>query len=196
MEDLIINNIPPPGIPDSYFIRDKNIPMTKEEIRTLTITKARILPGSIVYDIGAGTGSISVEASLRASKGKVFSIEKNPAGIGIIQKNLEKFRIKNCKVIEGEAPGCLEGLPEAHRIIIGGSGGKIKEIISFCKGKLANNGILVLNSVTLKTLGNALESLQDQNPDVIQVLVSRLDGKTGILKGQNPVFIITVKINK
>ena len=109
------------GIADTEFIRG-NIPMTKEEVRILTLAKAKIKADDIIIDIGAGTGSLSIEAALLAPKGKVFALEKNLEGIDLIKKNAEKFQANNITVINAYAPEGMADLPQADVIFIGGSG--------------------------------------------------------------------------
>lgn len=182
-----------PGIPDKHFVKD-NIPMTKEEIRVITLSKANIREDSIIYDIGAGAGSITVEAAILADKGRVFSIEKEKERAEIIKDNVKKFELKNVEVIEGEAPEALENLPKADRVIIGGSGGKLKKILSACHGKMDKNGVIVVNAVTLDTLHDAVTGLEDlgYTVDITQVAVTKIGdlGKNRIMRGINPVFII------
>jgi precorrin-6Y C5,15-methyltransferase (decarboxylating) len=181
-----------PGIPDGFFERE-GTPMTKEEIRAVTISKARIEEDSVIYDIGAGAGSISVEAALLAKKGKVFSIEKNLDRVKIIEKNMKKFGLLNMKVVEGEAPNALLKLPRANRIIIGGSGGKIGEILHACAKKLEEGGIIIINAVTIDTLQASISALEDLGFDygITQVLISRVENK--VMKALNPVSIIDAK---
>ena len=99
------------GIKDEDFVRGK-VPMTKEEIRILTLVKARITPDTVVYDVGAGTGSISIEAARMAPQGHVYAIEKNPDGIALIAENAKKFGAENITIVEGTAPDALADLPE------------------------------------------------------------------------------------
>lgn len=182
-----------PGIPDEYFHRE-SVPMTKEEIRAITVSKARIKEDSIVYDIGAGTGSISIEAAVLAKKGRVYAVEKDASRRGVIEKNVSKFRLKNIEIINGDAPRVLEGLPEADRIIVGGSGGAIGEILMKCSKKLARNGIIIVNAITLETLNSAVSVLENLkfNLDITQVSIAKMRklGKGRALEALNPVFII------
>jgi cobalt-precorrin-6B (C15)-methyltransferase len=109
------------GIADEEFIR-QDVPMTKQEIRILSLVKAQIAPDAVVYDIGAGTGSLSIEAARLAPKGEVYAIERSSAGINLIRANAANFGVTNMQVIQAEAPDGLAGLPEADAILIGGSG--------------------------------------------------------------------------
>jgi precorrin-6Y C5,15-methyltransferase (decarboxylating) len=175
------------GMPDENFTDGA---MTKQEIRAITLSKAGICEKSIVYDIGAGAGSISIEAALLAKKGKVFSIERDPLRLEAIRKNAEKFKLLNIEMILGEAPRAIYGLPQADAIIIGGSGGKIKEILEACERKLDKKGKIVVNAIKKQTLKNAIEKLRDMKFDfgITEVKVTRIkDGKRTEL---NPVCII------
>ena len=127
------------GIADTEFIRG-NIPMTKEEVRILTLAKAKIKADDIIIDIGAGTGSLSIEAALLATKGKVFALEKNLEGIDLIKKNAEKFQANNITVINAYAPEGMADLPQADVIFIGGSGKNLQAIID-----AKESGILPIN---------------------------------------------------
>lgn len=180
-------NFATPGIPDKLFSRG-SAPMTKEEIRVITLAKARIKQHSTVYDIGAGTGSISVEAALLAKNGKVFAIEKNSDRISLIRKNIKKFRVSNAEVVEGEAPEVLKSLPSADRIIVGGSGGKIRGILMKCDEKLRRGGRVVINAVKSETLRTSIDVLKKLNYNfgITQVSVNRVEAA----KALNTIFII------
>ena len=106
-----------PGIEDEQFIRG-DVPMTKQEIRILTIAKAHIRPDSVVWDVGAGTGSISIEAALLAKEGHVYAVERNPEGIRLIGANAAKFGVKNLTAVESEAPQGLSELPPCDAAIL------------------------------------------------------------------------------
>ena len=165
------------GIDDSEFIRGK-VPMTKLEVRILTLTKARIAPSDIVYDIGAGTGSISIEAARIAHEGKVFAIERNPAGISLIKENMKKFQVENIEVVSGEAPGALAGLPNCDAVIIGGSGRNLDDILDIVHERLKVGGRVILNCITIQTISSCLEYLRAHKDEfdyeAIQVQVNRL----------------------
>ncbi len=185
-----------PGIPDSHFIRDK-APMTKEEVRAVTLSKARIMEDSIIYDIGAGSGSISIEAAIIAKNGRVYSIEKQAKRLSVIRANIKNFGILNINPILGEAPDALEDLPEANRIIIGGSGGRLEEILLKCSEKLIKDGVVVINAITLDTLNEACRVLDEMGFEfkITQVSISRARtaGKQRLMTAMNPVFIIDAR---
>ena len=190
-------NFSTPGIPDQYFVRGK-VPMTKEEVRAVTLGKARLTKDSIVYDIGAGTGSISIEAALLAPWGRVVAIEKNPEGISLIEENRQRFGVDNLEIIAGDASIALEKLPAAHRIIIGGSGGFLKKILQQSKEKLLPRGRVVLNCIALESLFNSLEILEElgfEEIEVSQVSIARAEKVAGLrmMKGLNPIYIVAAE---
>lgn len=184
------------GIEDNEFIRGK-VPMTKQEVRILTLIKARISPADVVYDIGAGTGSISIEAARIANKGKVFAIERNPEGISLIRENLKKFQVDNVEVVSGEAPGALAGLPDCDAVIIGGSGRSLDGILDVVHERLKVGGRAVLNCITIQTIASCLEYLRSHSTDfdyeAIQVQVNRLKavGPYDMADAINPIYIVT-----
>ena len=183
------------NIPDSEFIRGK-VPMTKEEIRILTIAKANICPEDVVLDVGAGTGSLSCEAALHAYNGQVYAIERKAEGIELIKANTEKLGIGNIKVIEAEAPEGMEQLPKLNVAIIGGSGSKLAPILDKIDGLLVTGGRIVLNCITIQTLSQCLEYMrqrEDYEYAAVQVQVSRWKqvGPYDMAEAMNPIFIVT-----
>ena len=183
------------NIPDSEFIRGK-VPMTKEEIRILTIAKANICPEDVVLDVGAGTGSLSCEAALHAYNGQVYAIEREAEGIELIKANTEKLGIGNIKVIEAEAPEGMEQLPKLNVAIIGGSGSKLAPILDKIDGLLVTGGRIVLNCITIQTLSQCLEYMrqrEDYEYAAVQVQVSRWKqvGPYDMAEAMNPIFIVT-----
>ena len=184
------------GLPDAAFVRGK-VPMTKQEIRILTLVKAQIGPRDIVYDIGAGTGSLSIEAARLAPEGHVYAVERKEEAIRLIEANGERFGLENLSVIEAEAPAGLENLPLADAVLIGGSGGHLASILDCVAGKMREGGRLVLNCITVQTLAAALDYLHAHETvyryEAVQVQVSRLRrvGPYDMADAQNPVYIIT-----
>lgn len=182
-----------PGIPDEFFIRGR-VPMTKEEIRVVTLAKARLFSGMTVWDVGSGTGSIAVEAARLVPGGQVYAVEKSVEGLELIEKNILHFGLENITVIPGEAPEALKKLPSPHRVIIGGSGGRFVEIISLLEDKLLPGGRVVLNAVTLETVAVALDRLcRPWRTEIVQLAVARGEkvGKSHLMRALNPVYIIT-----
>ena len=184
------------GIADEEFFR-QDVPMTKQEIRILSLVKAQIAPDAVVYDIGAGTGSISIEAARLAPQGQVYAIERSSEGIGLIRANAANFAVKNVTVIQAEAPEGLADLPEADAILIGGSGGNLQEILTEVTPKLKASGRLVLNCITVQTLMQCIEFMREHSDtyiyEAIQVQVTRLQqvGTYDMAKANNPIYIVT-----
>lgn len=185
----------PLGIPDEEFIRGK-VPMTKQEIRILTIAKARIKPDSVICDVGAGTGSISIEAACQAKDGMVYAIERNPDGVELINKNAQKFGVYNLKVIEAYAPEGFDELPMLDAAIIGGSGSNLPSILDTIDKKLNTGGRIVMNCITIQTIAQCLEYMrkrEDYTYEAVQVQVSQLEqvGRYDMAKANNPIYIVT-----
>ncbi|OFI06704.1 putative cobalt-precorrin-6Y C(15)-methyltransferase [Clostridium acetireducens DSM 10703] len=182
-------------IKDEEFIRGQ-VPMTKEEIRILTIAKLGIKENSKVLDVGAGTGSISIQIAKMFKNVEVFAIEKEEEAVGLIHKNKEKFNIDNLSIIKGEAIEVSENINEKFdSIFIGGSKGNIKDIIDIYNKKLNVNGKMVMNFITLSNLEKALSKLEELGYKVecIQVSISKFIGKSLMAKANNPVFILSAE---
>ncbi len=185
-----------PGIPDENFLREAHIPITKEEIRAIQISKARICPGYVIYDVGCGSGSLSVEAALQVGQaGKVYSIDVNLDAINLTRKNLSKFSITNASVIHGNAKDKLFDLPTSDVIFIGGTGIDTTKIIEICYRKLKQGGRIVMGIILLETLFNALNTINRlfASIDITQVIISKnrqLSIGTMMLS-RNPITIIS-----
>jgi len=186
-----------PGIPDDLFERVEDVPITKEEVRTIQISKARLSPGQIVYDVGCGSGSISIEAAHQVGpSGKVFSIDIDPNAVELTKKNLSKFQIPNVSVILGNAIQKINELPIADAIFIGGTGGETSEIVKLCESKLKQGGRIVIGTILVETLYsvlNVIEKLKFSSIDIIQVTISKSKKtSTGTMfLARNPVTIIS-----
>lgn len=185
------------GIEDEKFIRG-NVPMTKQEIRILTIAKADIGAEDYVVDIGAGTGSLSIEAAKIAENGCVYAIDKDPEAIDLITQNAEKFSVENIVTINGEAPEALEQVKKIDVALVGGSGGLIDEILTTVDAKLKIGGRIVLNFITVQSLASCLNWLKSHNNykyEAIQVQINRLQnlGFYDMARAINPVHIVTAK---
>ena len=182
------------GIPDEEFIRGK-APMTKEEVRSVSLSKLRLTEDSICCDVGAGTGCVSVEMALRADQGQVFAIEKKEEAAALLEENKQKFAVDNLEIIKGEAPQALENLPAPTHAFIGGSSGNLKEIVALLLGKNPQVRI-VINCITLETISEALDVLKEydfQQREVVQLAASRSKeiGRYHLMMGENPIYIIT-----
>ncbi|MBQ1336201.1 MAG: precorrin-6Y C5,15-methyltransferase (decarboxylating) subunit CbiT, partial [Selenomonadaceae bacterium] len=139
------------GIDDGEFIRG-TVPMTKQEIRILTLAKAHLEHDSVIYDVGAGTGSLSIEAALQSPDGHVYAVERNPEGVRLIRENARKFQAENITILQAEAPDGMEDLPECDTVLIGGSGGNLVRLFDALDAKLRRGGRIILNCITVQTI--------------------------------------------
>lgn len=188
------------GIADEEFFRG-DIPMTKAEVRAVTLAKLAVSPGDICYDIGAGTGSVTVEMALAAYGGQVFAIEQKGEAIALIEENCRRFHIGNVTPILGQAPAALatlealEKLPAADVVFIGGSGGRMKEILEYVTARNPRVRIAI-NAIALENLASSLELLTALGLpaiEVIQVSVAKANkvAELHMMMAQNPIFIIS-----
>ncbi len=171
--------------------------MTKEEIRALTISKARIREGDFIADIGSGTGSITVEAALQVGpKGRVYAIDNEDEAVKLTRTNCERFGVQNLvEIIHGTAPEAIHNLPEMDVMIIGGGSSELKEIVDASMKKLKPGGHMVLNSILVETSYNALQSFKSAGLKDIEVInVSIATGKKmgwgTMLLARNPINIV------
>ena len=179
---------------DEELIRG-SVPMTKEEVRTVSIAKLKLTKNAVIYDVGAGTGSVSIEAALQGENLRVYAIEKNPEGAELIRKNMQKFRTDQIQVIEGVAPEALEALEMPTHAFIGGSTGQLKEIIQCIKKKNPDVRI-VINAISLETVKEAMEAMEEgllADPEIIQLNVAKSKklGRYHMMTGLNPIYIIS-----
>ncbi|MDR0523071.1 MAG: precorrin-6A reductase [Candidatus Methanoplasma sp.] len=179
-------------IPDGEFARG-DAPMTKSEVRALSVAKLRLRRDSVVYDVGAGTGSVSVEAALAAPEGAVYSVEREEEAASLIEENARRFSAPNVHAVRGEAPAALEGLPAPTHAFIGGSSGNMREILEDVTSKNPRARI-VINSVTLETLSEAISCIREMGlseEETISVSVSRSKrvGRYHFMNAQNTVYI-------
>ncbi|MDE7478012.1 MAG: precorrin-6Y C5,15-methyltransferase (decarboxylating) subunit CbiT, partial [Lachnospiraceae bacterium] len=181
------------GIADGQFIRGK-IPMTKEEIREVSICKLRLGEKAVVYDIGSGTGSVAIEMAGISDDIQVYAVEQNREAVSLIEKNKKKFELQNVTVVESIAPEGLAGLPMATHAFIGGSGGRLKEILASLR-QMNPNMRVVINAVSMETICELREilSMDDRikEEEVVQLQVSRVKkaGSHHLMQSDNPVWI-------
>ncbi len=188
-----------PGIPDQRFLRGR-VPMTKEAVRTLAVSKLQLRQDSIVWDVGAGTGSVSVACSLVARLGRVYAVERNAEAVAFIRENKAAFGVSNLQIVAGSAPQVLSDLPAPDCVFVGGSSGAMRAILEQAIAKNAGVHIAV-TAVSLETLTDCLSCFQVlnlRNIDVMQVTSaqSQTYGSHHIMKGQNPVWILSAEGKK
>jgi cobalt-precorrin-6B (C15)-methyltransferase len=190
-------NYKTPGIPDEFFERTEKVPITKEEVRTIQLSKARLTPGQTIFDIGCGSGSITIEAAIQVENtGRVIAIDYDSKAIELTKKNIEKFGVSNVSVIFGNAKEKILELGIADVIFIGGTGGDTKEIVELCQDKLKSGGRIVIGTILIETLYsvlNILEKLQFNSVDITQVTISKSKKTTKgtMMLARNPVTIIS-----
>ena len=182
------------GIPDSEFLRGK-VPMTKEEVRTVSLSKLRLTEDAVCYDIGAGTGSVSIEMALRAAQGRVYAIEKKEEAVELLKANRQKFAADNLEILQETAPAGLEALPAPTHAFIGGSSGNLREILKVLTDKNPKVRI-VINCITLETITEALEAVRElgfEETEIVQLSAARAKelGRYHMMMGENPIYIIT-----
>ena len=190
-------NYKTPGIPDEHFERAEKVPITKEEVRTIQLSKARLKPGQTVYDIGCGSGSISVEAGIQIeSSGKVIAIDYDENAVELTKKNLKKFNLLNVSVHFGNAKEKISDLEMADVIFIGGTGGDTSDIVKLSENKLKTGGRIVIGIILIETLYSVLQildTLKFDSVDITQVTISKSRKTTTgtMMLARNPVTIIS-----
>ena len=190
-------NAKTPGIPDELFDRDENVPITKEEVRVVQISKARLKPGMIVYDIGCGSGSISVEAAHQVEEsGHVHAVDYDAKAVELTKKNLEKFSLANVSVILGNAKEKISELPNADAVFIGGTGTDTNEIMHICQDKLKSGGRIVIGMILIETIFSVLSSIKEldfDSVDITQVTISKSRKTTTgtMMLARNPVTVLS-----
>ena len=180
---------------DEWFIRGE-IPMTKSEVRAVSVSRLELQTNSIVYDIGAGTGSVSVEAALKVPEGHVYAFEQKEEGCALIRANAEKAGVKNLTVVPGKAPESLYGYPAPDRVFLGGSSGNMEEILDLVT-ELNPAVQLVINVIALESLSQAMEWFRKKGwePEVVCMQVSRAAkrGPYHMMQAQNPIYILAAQ---
>ena len=190
--DPVVRPFNSPGLPDGAFLRG-DVPMTKEEVRTLAITKLRLEEDNVVWDVGAGTGSVSVECALACPAGQVYAVEKKEEALALLAENKARFHTNNLVVVPGTAPAALEDLPAPHRVFLGGTSGELEEILNiiFRKNPVAR---VVCTAVTLETVAEAARLFASlEGADMVQVSATRTRqaGRYHLMDAQNPVWIFS-----
>lgn len=182
------------GLADELFTRSK-VPMTKQEVRSVSMSKLMPKATDKIYDIGAGTGSCSVELALLANKGQVWAFERNPEAVALIHKNKYLFGIENLEVIAGEALENIKNMPAPDCVFVGGSGGDLCEMLDIIYAKNSDCRV-VINAITIETLAEVADYYkkhQDYSLEIVNVCVarSRKLGSYNLMMAQNPVYVMT-----
>ena len=188
------------GLPDDAFEqrRPNKGQITKREVRAVSLYSMGLRPDSVVWDIGAGTGSVSVEADLIANRGQVFSIERDTDSLPLLEANVAQWGAENIHIVAGEAPGALEDLPSPDSVFVGGSGGNLPQILEYSVSRLNPDGTIVVNLAVLERTNSAFHRLKSLGLTAEMVMVHAARGKempddTMRLESLNPVFILTGK---
>ena len=193
VENFDLPQLRAPGFPDESFIRSE-VPMTKQEVRAAVLAKLAVRPEDILWDVGAGTGSVSVELALAAPRGRVYAVECRPEGCALIKANREKFRTRNLVLVEGLAPAALSDLPAPDAVFIGGSKGSLAAIVDAALDKNPDARICV-SAIALESLSAAVAALtaKGRTVQVSQIAVSRARAVGGLhlMMAQNPIYLIT-----
>jgi len=182
------------GMPETLFHHEKGL-ITKPEVRAVSLSKLKLMSDHILWDLGAGSGSISIEAHCFIKTGQIIAVEKNRNRIKDIEANKRKFNVDILKVVHAELPDGLENLPVPERVFIGGGGKNLAELIERSASFMKKGGRMVVNTVLLGSVSSVLEKLEELNfnTEIVQLQVSRGHPMPWnlMLKGQNPVFIIS-----
>ncbi len=185
-----------PGIPDDLFEQLPGIPLSKREVRLLLICALRLKPDTLLWDIGAGTGTITVETALLCPLGQIIAVERDEDVANLIRSNCDRFGVNNVQVVEGSAPECLKNLPQPPQRVYIGGGRQIKEILQEVWRYLQPTGRVVATASNLESLYALCEgfaTLQARNLEVIQSAVNRLEkrGNHQTFAAVNPIFILS-----
>jgi cobalt-precorrin-6B (C15)-methyltransferase len=184
-----------PGIPDDLFERAEEVPITKEDIRTIAISKLRLKDSHSAIDVGCGSGSITVELCLQ-TKGKVYAIDFDEKAVELTKKNLQKFGVKAEEVMLAKAQDVLPKLPQVDAIIVGGTWGDAKQVIELALGRLKKGGRIVIDTILIETMYQALAAVNEielNEIDITQITISKARKVTTgtMMLARNPVMIIS-----
>ena len=185
-----------PGIPDELFEQLPGIPLTKREIRILLLSQLRLQQDAVLWDVGAGTGTIPVEAGLLCPEGKIFAIERDEEVASLIRRNCDRFSVKNVEVIEGSAPDCLHALKPAPNCVCIEGGRSVKSILQAVWQHLQPGGRVVATATNFESLyaiSESLSELQVRNVEVVQSAINRLEtrGTHQVFAALDPMFILS-----
>lgn len=185
-----------PGIPDHLFEQLPGIPISKREVRLLMIGALRLTPKARLWDLGAGTGTLVVEAALLCPQGQVVAVERDDEVANLIRKNCDRFGLKNVDVVEGLAPDCLNDLPPQPDCILIEGGHAMKEVLRSAWDYLPSGGRIVVTTGTLETLYGISETfaeLRVRSVEIVQPAINRVEtrGYQQVFRAINPIFILS-----
>ena len=185
-----------PGIPDDLFDRLPGIPLSKREVRLLILSQLRLQANAVLWDIGAGTGTIPVEVGLLCPRGQIIAVERDEEVAALIRRNCDRFNVTNVDVIEGSAPDCLQELPARPDCACIEGGRPIKEVLKAVWELLKPNGRIVATAYTLETLYKISESFAELNVrhiEIVQSAVNRLErkGTNQTFAAVDPIFVLS-----
>ena len=188
------------GLPDDAFEQRRPLKgqITKREVRAVSLYSLGLRSDSVVWDIGAGTGSISVEASLIAREGTVYAVERDEESLPLLRRNLERWGSNNVQIVAGEAPDALVDLADPDAVFVGGSGGRLAEILDEAIKRLRINGRIVVNLAALERTNDVYHRFKSSGLVTDMVMVNSSRGKdmpdgTVRLEALNPVFVVTAR---
>ena len=189
------------GLPDEMFIRGQGeqgvVPMTKSEVRSVCLSKLQLTENAVCWDVGAGTGSVSIEMALQARSGRVYAIERKMEAVNLLRKNAEKFGTEHLSIVMGLAPGACENLPAPTHVFIGGTAGNMKEILQLIFRKNPHARV-VATAIALESVSEIMECI-GQCPSLhtevvcLNVARDRAVGRYHMMTGQNPIYIFTLQ---
>ena len=181
------------GIPDAEFCHDSGM-ITKRDARILTLSRLGCGNNKVLWDIGAGSGSISIEAARLYTGIEVYAVEKNRERFTQLEKNIKKFRAAGVHAILGSAPAVLKKLPCPHSVFVGGSGGNLPLILQEVKKRMSKNGNLVVNCITITTLSQVLQLFKkwhwSYTAASVQIAHLKAEDQPEIFRAENPLFIV------
>ena len=185
------------GLPDEAFTRAEKVPMTKSEVRSVCLSKLRLTRNAVAWDVGAGTGSVSIEMALQAEAGRVFAIERKDEALDILRENAARFGLSNLEVVPGMAPGACNDLPAPTHVFLGGTSGNLHEILRVILEKNPEARI-VATAIALESQAELTEcmkrfSFRETEVVCLNVAKARKAGPYHLMTGQNPIYIFTMQ---
>ena len=186
-----------PGWPDETFVRAEGVPMTKRAVRAQVLAQLALCPGETVWDVGAGTGSVSLEMAYANGGAPVWAVERLPEACAVLEENRRRLGGWNVRPVSGEAPAALAGLPAPDAVFIGGTRGRLGPILDAALA--ANPAVRIcLTAIALETLAAALDACAARGleAEITQIAAAHAAGRPHLLRAANPVFLITATAAK